>query len=175
MKGKIIAVPLLLAVVSCQSERTDSPAVFAGIVEESAETQPADLDEIQWLTGYWTGEDGGTRMEEIWLPRRGNLMVGLHLDHFPSGRTFFEYLRIEQEGNSVIFFASPRGRIATAFIATSVRDSSVTFENAEHDYPQRIEYALDNEGRLHARISGDVDGTEESTEWIWHRSDLPRP
>ncbi len=102
-------------------------------------------------------------------------MVGVHLDHFPSGRTFFEYLRIEQEGNSVIFMASPRGRPATSFIATSVSDSSATFENSQHDYPQKIGYRLDRAGRLHARISGEVDGAEESTEWVWTPGDLPRP
>ncbi len=102
-------------------------------------------------------------------------MIGLHVDFFASGRFFFEYLRIEQKGTSLIYIASPRGQTATSFIATSVRDSVVVFENSQHDYPQKIEYRLDRSGRLHARISGETEGGEESTEWIWSRNTLPQP
>ena len=167
----VILILCLAIVAGCRDAGNRSVAPIR--VSQQPEL-PATLDELDWLAGYWTGDDAGTRMEEVWLPRRGEMMLGMHVDLFPSGRTFFEYLRIEQEGNSVVFLASPRGRTATAFIATSVRDSTVTFENSQHDYPQNIEYTLGRDGRLNVRISGDVNGSEESTEWVWYRSELPR-
>lgn len=161
---------VLLVGASCEAPRSQRAAA-----QTSTETPaPATLDQLAWMVGFWEGDDGGTHMEELWLPRRGDVMVGLHVDLFASGRSFFEYLRIEQQGTSVVFFASPGGRSPTSFLATSVLDSSVVFENAQHDFPQKIEYNLDHNENLHARISGIVDGAEESTEWIWGRADLPR-
>jgi len=143
--------------------------------ETSPPTPATALDQLSWMQGYWTGEQDGTRMEEVWLPPRGNVMIGIHVDLFASGRAFFEYLRIQQRGDTLVFLASPLGRPPTPFIASGVTDSSVTFENPDHDFPQMIAYRVDRTGRLHARISGQGDGEEQSSEWIWSRSDLPRP
>ena len=161
----------LLIGASCEAPR-DRDAATRVSMEVVA---PATLDQLSWMIGYWSGDEEGTRSEELWLPRRADVMLGLHVDLFPSGRSFFEYLRIEQRGTSVVYLASPRGRPATSFIATSVRDSSVVFENSQHDYPQKIEYRLDSSGRLHARVSGEENGIEESSEWVWGRSELPNP
>ncbi len=45
----------------------------------------------------------------------------------------------------------------------------VVFENREHDFPQRILYWLDGEGRLHARIEGPAGSGERAMEWVWSR------
>ncbi len=157
-------------VVGC--EQKTSPIALG---DTNPRTPATDLAQLSWMQGYWTGEQDGTRMEEVWLPPRGNVMIGLHVDLFASGRSFFEYLRIEQRGDTLVFLASPRGRPPTPFIASGATDSSVTFENSAHDFPQMIAYRVDRASRLHARISGQGDGEEQSSEWIWSRSDLPRP
>jgi hypothetical protein len=168
MKGSIIAVLLLLAAASCEAERPDATAMYTGLNEAA----PATLDELDWLAGYWTGDDAGTRMEEVWLPRRGEMMLGMHVDLFASGRSFFEYLRIEQRGDTLVLLASPRGRPPTAFIANSVTDSSVMFENPDHDFPQEINYRMEG-GKLHAGIAGIQDGTRQTAEWVWSPSEFP--
>ncbi|NNE48247.1 MAG: hypothetical protein HKN37_16465 [Rhodothermales bacterium] len=168
--------PILLIFAAAFTRCEESRNLYSAepAIHDSA-SEPLDLARLSWMQGYWTGEQDGTRMEEVWLPARGNVMVGMHVDLFASGRSFFEYLRIEQRGDTLVFHASPRGRPPTPFIASGVTDSSVTFENLAHDFPQMIAYRVDRAGRLHARISGQGDGEEQSSEWIWSRSDLPRP
>jgi hypothetical protein len=43
------------------------------------------------------------------------------------------------------------------------------FENLEHDFPQRILYWLDVDGRLHARIEGPKEAAEQAQEWVFRR------
>ena len=170
MKARV-AISLILATVgSCQVRDTtdlSQPRHPVAAVADSA------LVSFAWLAGYWTGNEGGTRMEELWLPPRGHVMLGVHMDLFASGRSFYEYLRIEQRGDTVLFAASPRGRAPTFFMATEIGDERVTFENPEHDYPQKISYHTDPGGRLHAAIAGEEDGSEKSSAWIWERTPLP--
>jgi hypothetical protein len=49
-------------------------------------------------------------------------------------------------------------------------DSSVVFENLEHDYPQRIIYSLEPSGDLRARVEGIRGGKLEFDEWLWHKT-----
>ncbi len=125
------------------------------------------------MQGYWTGTTDGVRFEELWFPPRGTVMVGLHVDTFPSGRSFFEYLRIESAGDTLVFIASPMGRTPTRFPATLLEARSVVFENPDHDFPNRIEYRLDDTGRLHAIASGRERDTERTLQWIWEKKRFP--
>jgi hypothetical protein len=120
------------------------------------------------MAGHWEGEADGTAMEEVWLAPAGGRMVGLHRDVFPSGKSFFEFLRIEEVDGRLAYLASPRGREATVFPLQELGDHRVVFENPGHDFPQRILYWLDGD-RLHARIEGEEGGEKKSSEWSWVR------
>jgi hypothetical protein len=146
------------------------PAALA--VEEEAEQPPPSqptVAELGWLEGHWQGESNGVAMEEIWTSPEGGLIVGLHRDVFPSGRAFFEFLRIASTDEGIAFLASPMGRDATAFALVSLVDQQAVFENPEHDFPQRIIYERVGD-RLRARIEGEQDGRSTSSEWVWQRA-----
>jgi hypothetical protein len=108
-------------------------------------------------------------MEEIWTSPRGGVMLGLHRDVSPSGKSFFEFLRISVTETEVVYHASPMGRDPTPFSLKSLGDQQAVFENLEHDYPQRIIYRREGD-RLHARIEGERDGALQSSEWVWRRT-----
>lgn len=131
-----------------------------------------DINQLSWLAGYWTAEIGGTQMEELWLPVSGNMMIGLHRDTFSSGRTFFEYLRIEQTENGISYSASPGGKAPTEFRFKELAENRVIFENPDHDFPQRIIYRLEKDTVLVARIEGEVGNELRSSEWRWHKTIL---
>ena len=99
-------------------------------------------------------------------------MLGLHRDLFPSGKSFFEFMRIVENAEGVSFLASPAGQPATKFAMVECSDKRVVFENPDHDYPQKIGYWLDLQGYLHARIAGWDDGQAKKAEWVWAPSDL---
>lgn len=124
------------------------------------------VNQLNWLAGYWTAENGDTRMEEFWLPESNGLLVGLHRDSFGSGNTFVEYLRIEKSKDTIIYKASPRGKEPTSFYLKAVETHSVVFENLDHDFPQRIMYSLIGD-TLDVKIEGYVNGKLKFSKWQW--------
>ena len=133
----------------------------------AAVAQDTALASLAWLAGCWALERGEVSMEEHWTAPRGGLMLGLHRDVFPSGRAFFEFLRIESRPEGIFYVAQPRGRAPTEFQLVEEGALRAVFANPEHDFPQRILYWLDDSGALHARIEGEQDGKPRSSEWIW--------
>jgi hypothetical protein len=144
-------------------------ALAAGVAH--AEDEAPSLESLEWLAGHWSLEQDGSLMEELWTPPKGGVMLGVHRD-VPAGRgAFFEYLRIEQRPEGLVYLASPMGRKATAFPLVGLEDRKVVFENPDHDYPQRIIYEIVGDGMLRARIEGLQGGKPAESEWTWRRSD----
>ena len=133
---------------------------------ESRQGKPA-LDALAWMAGAWSGSSGGIEMEEQWTVPKGNSMIGMHRD-VGKGRTLgFEFLRIEQQGDAIVYWSMPNGRSpATPFPLREVSGTRVVFENPTHDFPQRIIYWKDG-ADLRARIEGTQNGKEGSQEWRW--------
>ena len=65
-----------------------------------------------------------------------------------------------------------RNRPPTSFRLIEQSATRFVFENPEHDYPQRIIYAQQNDGSLLMRIEGVENGQEESSEWLLRRANL---
>ena len=129
------------------------------------------IDALAWLAGYWVREaEGGRRVEELWLPPAGGVMLGLHRDVRADGRAWFEFLRLAADEHGLAYWASPAGQPATPFHLVEAGDRRAVFANPEHDFPRRILYWLDGEGDLHARIEGEEHGQALSADWSWRRS-----
>lgn len=127
--------------------------------------------QLAWMSGHWAGTRNGADSEEHWTSPAGGVLVGMHKD-VKAGRVVgFEYLRIEPgpDGAGLAYVASPQGGPATAFAMLDQGEQSVAFENRAHDFPQRINYWLDSEGALHARIEGSTGGLQRHLEWVWTR------
>lgn len=60
----------------------------------------------------------------------------------------FEYMRIEEQGGRLTFTARPSWQESATFPSISVTPSKIVFENAAHDFPQRVIYARQNDGSL---------------------------
>lgn len=58
---------------------------------------------------------------------------------------------------------------AAAVAPEDARGAPRRVREPAHDFPTRILYWLDAEGRLHARIEGPP-GTETALEWTWRRA-----
>jgi hypothetical protein len=140
--------------------------ISLGTSAATQDTKPT-LAGLAWLAGSWSGDSGGIQMEEHWTAPRGNPMVGMHRD-VGKGRTMlFEFLRIEQKGDQIVYLSMPNGRSpATAFPLKELSGTRVVFENLDHDFPQRIIYWKDG-ADLRARIEGTMNGKAGSEEWRW--------
>ena len=157
-----------------QTSRIVIPIVIVAMVSFSvgvgAVAKDTDLSSLSWMAGNWNGVQGGVEMEEFWQQPRGNTMLGLHRD-VAGGRTVsFEFMRIEATPEAITYWASPGGRPATPFRLIEQKGKRAVFENAKHDFPQRVIYWLDDDGALHAKIEGTMNGKPAAEEWTWRRA-----
>lgn len=132
-----------------------------------AASPAATVDDLAWLAGQWSREESERWTEESWTAPRGGVMLG----HSRSGRgdslRDFEFLRVQAGADGIpAYIAQPGGGAPVAFRLVRRDGTSATFENASHDYPQRIQYARDGE-TLTATISL-IDGSKP-IRWVYRR------
>jgi hypothetical protein len=133
-----------------------SAVVVAGWAPGPAE-QP--VDRLGWLAGCWEGTlSNGATYEEMWLAPRGGSLLGLARMSRGDVTMSYEFIRIVDDHGTLAYFVQPGGRPPTRFAATHVSDGTVTFENPEHDFPQRILYRRAPPDSLVARIEGERGG-----------------
>lgn len=120
--------------------------------------------DLSWLAGDWVHCDGPRIVEERWLGPIEGVLIGANLN-WNGRRAGFEFFRVAKDAQGTLtFFAQPGGRPPVAFPAREVAPGKIVFENAAHDFPQRITYRRDDAG-LHARVEGRIDGKLEAEEW----------
>jgi hypothetical protein len=129
---------------------------------------PARVDSLGWMTGDWVSETARGKVAETWLGPGNGLMVAVNLSTFAGGRKSFEFLRIAETPAGFSYFASPEGRPPTEFRLKEAGDKRVVFENAAHDFPQRILYWREGDA-LVARIEGTMRGEARHREWRFTR------
>jgi hypothetical protein len=129
-----------------------------------APVTPSRVGTLAWMAGGWSQETPQGKVTENWLGPANGVMVAVNLSSFASGRTTFEFLRIAETPAGFSYFASPGGKPAVEFAMKELAEKRVVFENAGHDFPQRILYWRDGEA-LMARIEGTINGQPRSREW----------
>lgn len=94
----------------------------------------------EWLAGRWCGADGPRGQTcETWQAAAGGTMLGTSQTVKGSKTVAFEFLRIAMDGDTAVYLPQPGGKPPVAFRAVPGGEG-VTFVNAAHDYPQRIQY-----------------------------------
>lgn len=134
---------------------------------------PTTVSALAWMAGTWTGAVDGLEMEESWLPPKGGSLLGLHREVRAGAMVLFEFLRISETADGIVYYGSPRGRAPTPFALVESGERRAVFANPAHDYPQRISYWLDSAGALHARVEGA--GGADPEEWTWRPAPPPAP
>jgi hypothetical protein len=130
------------------------------------------LSDLAWMAGSWASDSAGVREEEHWMAPIGGMMAGMHRDVRGGKARSFEFFRIAETDSGIFYLSQPQGRPVTPFALKELGARRVVFENAKHDYPQRVMYWLGDDGSLRARIEGTIRGGEHATEWKWPRSSL---
>ena len=112
-----------------------------------------------WVEGCWQSDSGSTR--EIWTRSHDGLVFGHSVTLRDGELVFFEDLRIEAFGEPGAYVASPAGRTPVRFTMTRYSEGGATFENPDHDDPQRISYTREGD-QLAVQISL-MDGSNRRT------------
>jgi hypothetical protein len=133
---------------------------LSGMLVVSVAVAESDVTALAWLAGCWAPEKGEAGSLEHWLPPAGGTMLGVSRT-IKNGRTVeheFMQLRVNADGK-LVFIALPSGQTEATFVASSVSKDSVTFENPQHDFPQKVSYRLESADRLIGRIEGNRGGS----------------
>lgn len=142
-------------------------SVVASLALLASAVQPTESPDFSWLEGHWVREANGRVSEEVWGDMRGGLMLATNRALRDGRASGFEFIRI-QSFDQTHYCAQPGGREAVCFELAEQGEQSATFTNAEHDFPQRINYARDG-NTLTATIS-DIEG-HDPISWSWTLSE----
>lgn len=116
------------------------------------------LAPLHVLSGRWVGiNDEGVATEESWTDPAAGAMFGVNRTISGGETVFYEFLRIEVEDDgTIVYRAQPRGRApATPFALTEQSENRFVFSNPQHDFPQRIIYAVVERDELTMTIEGE--------------------
>jgi hypothetical protein len=134
--------------------------------------QPQSIDRLAWLAGCWESVSADRIVEEQWMAPRGHTMLGM-------GRTLrggklveHELVVVREEGERLAYEAHPSGQSSAVFLSRELGESRVVFENATHDFPQRVGYERKGAGLL-AWIEGARDGKVKRIEFPYRRVACP--
>ena len=143
--------PSAALVAGLSSMLTILPVPAAAQDSGSTAERETSIESLGWMAGCWTARSTAVVQEEVWLAPRGGVMLGVARSTRGGESMGHEYLRIESREGSLVFTASPSGQATAEFDVTHADDGFVRVENAEHDFPQAIEYRS-VEGGLLARV-----------------------
>jgi hypothetical protein len=116
-----------------------------------------------WLSGHWLQCSAQGEVAETWTDTRGGVMLGMSKT-VRAGKAGWEHSRIGLADGGIVFHADPSGQTPVVFRAVEAGAARIVFENATHDFPQRITYERKGDA-LHARIEGRIDGQTRSVDW----------
>jgi hypothetical protein len=117
------------------------------------------VESLRWLAGCWSRTDAEAGSGEQWTAPAGGTMLGVSRT-VRNGRTVeYEFVVIRAAADrTLVYHAHPSGQSPTEFRLLHQADREVVFENAAHDFPQRVGYRLENDGALTAWIEGSRGG-----------------
>lgn len=132
---------------------------------------PSKLSDLGWLAGCWemNDEKRGLRITEMWMKPAGDAMIGVGRTLKAARLIDFEFLRIVETANGLTYISRPSAnKEDTSFASIKLAPNEIVFENAAHDFPQRIMYKRDGE-KMAARIEGTKDGKTRGVDFPYTR------
>jgi uncharacterized protein DUF6265 len=126
--------------------------------------------DFSFLPGYWLSCDNGRETSEMWTDPRAGVLVGNSIS-FRGGEVSWEHVRIAPGRGGYTYYAQPSDQPAAEFRLVRHRQGELVFENARHDFPQRVIYRRAGNG-LTARIEGMANGKPQAMEWNYRAAPL---
>lgn len=104
----------------------------------------------------------------------GGAMLGMSRTVAEGKMRFYEVMRIETRDGRLAFIAKPASnKEETAFTEIRASDTEIAFENAAHDFPQRVIYTRHADGSIRGRVEGMHNGKARAQEFPMQRAQCP--
>lgn len=126
----------------------------------------AELDKLTFIAGCWAGQG----LFEMWMKPEGGSILGISRTIRKSQTVETEFFHVSEGKDGVVLNVQLKlATQTTPFRAKIITANSVTFENPEHDFPQRIIYTRDGDN-LTGRIEGTQNGKERAIDYPMRRA-----
>jgi hypothetical protein len=142
--------------------------VLAAAVQASLQS-PIGVERLAWMTGCWEATSAQGTIEEHWLAPRGQTMLSLGRTVRDGRTTEYEFVVLQKRDDRLAYEAHPSGQPPAVFLSREVGETSIVFENAQHDFPQRVGYQQRGPDSLLAWIEGTQDGRLRRIEFPYQR------
>lgn len=145
--------------------------VLAALVASSASAETAiGIQRVAWLSGCWEAVSPQRTVEEQWMAPRGPCMVGAGRTVRGDSLSEYELVIVREAGDRLAYEAHPSGQATATFVSIIATESTVVFENRDHDFPQRVGYRRIGLDSLLAWIEGNREGKERRVEFPYRRA-----
>jgi hypothetical protein len=147
------ALPLFLFIcfISCNSSTSEK-----GLNDKNK------IQKMEWLLGSWKNISPEGEMYEIWTKKNDSVYSGHGFMTVNHDTVFSERISLEQKKSGLFYIPVVKNQNAgqsVSFKLVSDSAGQFTFENKEHDFPQRVIYKAAGADSLYARIEGMDKGT----------------
>lgn len=130
------------------------------------------IKQMDWLIGSWENLSAEGDMFENWHKVNDSTYTGESFVIVKGDTVFSENMTLELRTGDLLFVAITSGQHAdqgVSFKFTSLSNGETTFENKEHDFPQRVIYKNPKPDSLYARIEGTENGKSRKEEFFMVR------
>jgi Domain of unknown function (DUF6265) len=176
MKRLFFLLTIAAAIAACDKPATSGATTVGGdsTTIDSATTQPVTnpkLEQLAWFIGRWTQVEGPDLVSfEEWKRASPTLFEGKSWTQYHTDTVHVETIDLVLEGEDIYYIPTvPENNGPVRFKMTKLEGKAVSFENPEHDFPQKISYALQGDSLLMATISGSKGGQEAKKEFPLRR------
>jgi len=145
------------------------PSIALVVAASSASAQ---IQRVAWLAGCWSISGSERTVDEQWMAPRVATMQGMSRTVRGDKLVAYEFVILRERGELLDYEVSPSGQARTVFTSTTITDSSVVFENLQHDFPQRVAYRRSGD-QLLAWIEGPRNGQMRRIEYPYERVACP--
>ena len=113
---------------------------------------------LKLFPGKWKMETDKSEFYEEWKVVEETELVGKSYSVDNGADKISEILYLKKFGDQWAYVATPEGQNISLFALVEYTPKKFTFENNEHDFPQRIIYEFHKDGKMTAAIEGNVNG-----------------
>lgn len=117
-----------------------------------------DMEIKKSFPGKWKMELNSNAVYEEWKIENETELTGKSYTIKNGLQDIDEVLYIKKFADTWAYVAVPEGQNITLFKLVKYSFNKFVFENEEHDFPQRIIYEFNDDGKLTASVEGKVDG-----------------
>lgn len=146
-------------------------AVAVSVLPVANHAQTA-IERVSWLQGCWRLSSNGRTVDEQWMAPGGGAMLSIGRTVRDGTLVEYEFVVVREREGALVYIAHPSGQAPAEFPLKAVDAESVVFENAAHDFPQRVGYRRRANG-LDAWIEGTINGSPRRVDFPYARVACP--